>query len=345
MPLGICTRYRHCEAAIAAIRLAEWAARAGHEVSLFPVTNSPPRLHKHWDPVAKAGRSRRFAAWAKEQTTVIWTHCPIYQQVTWARKQGAQTGILCLCDEIQPNDVTAYRAADVVLAPSDVVQQYAEKELRVRRAVGLPWDTGEPFTQKDLRLKSEHVWVLMPMFDYEPCRIEATALEIAGRALATNPHMVLTVPYNSSKIAPFTVRRLKEFRHYFGNRVRLLPGIPLETRPLLYATHDLTYWPVCSGGIGTVGITSVTMGTPVLAFDIPVITDFLHQANSVQVPAVAHTAQNGLPYAEPDYNAMEQAMQAILADRAKLRYMQNNTLAGLDRRRKVFETILTRVVN
>lgn len=344
MPLGICTRYQHCEATIAALRLADWAVEAGHEVSIYPVTSSRGTLMPQWDSVVEKARRLRFTTWAARQTTIIWTHCPILGQITWPRDRGIQTGILCFWDEIRHEHIEVYRAADFVLSPSHLVHSFVTKILNARRAVDLPWDTGEPFTKKDPRLRASQVWVLLPLFDYEPYRVEATALEVAGRALLRNPDMVLTVPYNASKIAPFAVRRLKQFRNYFGNRVRLLPSIPLARRAMLYASHDLTYWPVCEGSIGLPGLTSVTMGTPVVSFAVPLFSEFLGAANSVQAPVVSHGMPQGLQHTEPDYDAMDVLLQTTVADPDAVRNLQQSVLSGLAERRKVFGAVLTRTV-
>ena len=171
MSLGICTRYQHCEATLAALRLANWAAEAGHDVSIYSTTTDPVPLDARWDTATKATCRLRFTEWAKRQTTVIWTHAPIAAQITWAKKQGIRTGIFCLWDEIRKEHVTAYREADFVLSPSRLVGEFVQKVLKVRNSIGLPWDTGEPFMQKDPRLTSDRVWVLMPLYYYEPYQI------------------------------------------------------------------------------------------------------------------------------------------------------------------------------
>jgi hypothetical protein len=326
------------------LRLANWAAEAGHDVSIHSTTTDPVRLDARWDIVAKATRRLRFTEWVKQQTTVIWTHAPITEQIIWAKKRGVRTGILCLWDEIRQEHIAAYHAADFVLSPSRLVGEFVQKVLKVRNSIGLPWDTGEPFMRKDPRLTSDRIWVLMPLFDHEPYQIEATAVEVAGRALLANPRMVLTVAYNASKIAPFAVNRLKQFRSYFGERVRILPGVPLHRRPLLYASHDLTYWPACGGNIGLTGLTSVTMGTPVLSFKVPVFSEFLCSTNSIQAPATSYGTSRGLPRTEPDYDAMDSLLQAAVADTNGLHAIQQEVPSGLAQRRKVFCTVLTQAI-
>ena len=343
MILGIYTRYRHCEATLAALRLANWAARAGHEVSLYPATQSPVALDRHWDRETNSNRGRDYTDWVIGKTMVIWTHCPIVEQVEWANKQGIRTGIFCLWHELRAGHVKSYRATSFVLSPSGVSSRLVGESFGVRRSYTLPWDTGEPFTLKDPRLRMNYTRVLLPLFDYEPYEVEATALEIAGRALLRFPRMTLTVAYNASKLAPFATRRIKEFKKYFGDRVRLMPGVPIGWRPMLFVAHDLTYWPVCCGNTGMIGLMSITMGTPVLAFQIPPFTEFLTAMNSIQVPTTVYSGNMGIPRVEPNYDIMEQYLYAALTDADRLKLLQQNVLCGLEQRRETFKKVLTRV--
>lgn len=345
MPLGIYTKYRHCEATVAALRLANWAEGVGHIVSLFSATEHPVQLSSRWDREVAANRGRRYTDWAVENTTVIWTHCPIPEQILWAKKKGIRTGLLCLWNELREADYKAYEAADFILAPSQIAGQYVTQALKVGATCIIPWDTGYPLTKKDPRVFNGYVSVLLPLFDYEPYDIEATALEVVGRGLHRFPCMSLTVVYNASKTAPFAISRIRQFRRYFGERVQLGSSIPLCDRPMVFASHDLTFWPVCRGNTGMTGLTSLTMGTPVLAFQMPPFDEFLTASNSFLVSSDICRGDLGIPRLEPDYNAMEQGLYDALDHPERLQALQQNVLSGLLHRRKGFEGALTQVIS
>jgi len=317
----------------------------GCSVSLYPATEAPVRLSKRWDSNIDANRNRLFTDWATDNDIIIWTHCPIAEQIAWAKKQGIRTGIFCLWHEIGPADYRAYQTADFVVAPNAATGAFVSHIMKTNNIRTLPWDTGQPFTIKDPRITSKQTWVLMPMTDYEPYYMEATALEVAGRALHRFPSMHLTVPFNASKMAPFALHRLRQFRRYFGSRIQLLPGVPLKDRHIMFGTHDLTYWPVSRANTGMVGLTSVTMGTPVLAFDIPPCNEFLSdECNATLTPSVIGMGDMGRPRLEPDYAAMETALHSLLESPEILRKQQQNTIIGLSERRSIFEEVLTRMI-
>lgn len=342
--LGIYTRYQHCEDALVALRLADWAAQAGHAVSLYTPTQTRVKLNSHWDREVTSIRDCRYTDWVVDKTTVIWTRCPTAEQVEWANKHNVRTGIFCLWHELRIDHIKSYRTASFVLSPSSISSQFVGQALKVRQSYALPWDTGEPLTVKDPRLQTNYIRVLLPLFDHAPYEVEATALEVAGRALLRFPAMVLTVAYNSSKIAPFAIRRVKEFKKDFGDRVRLMPSVLIGQRPMLFAAHDLTYWPACCANTGMTGLTSVTMGTPVLAFQIPPLAEFLTPLNSIQVPATIYSGELGVPCMEPDYDVMEQHFYAAMGNAGGLKLLQQNVLCGLEQRRKAFGEVLTRLI-
>lgn len=342
--LGIYTRYQHCEDALVALRLANWAAQAGHVVSLYTPTQTRVALDGHWDKEVTTSHDCRYTDWVVDKTMVIWTRCPISEQIEWANKHNIRTSIFCLWHELHEDHVRSYRAADFVLSPSNISAQFVEQVFKIRQSHALPWDTGEPFTVKDPRLHADYIRVLLPLFDHAPYEVEATALEVAGRALLRFPTMMLTVAYNASKIAPFATRRIKEFKKDFGSRVRLMPGVLIGQRPMLFAAHDLTYWPVCCANTGMIGLTSITMGTPVLAFQIPPLTEFLTTLNSIQVPTTVYSGDMGVPRMEPNYDVMEQHFHAVLADVNRLKLLQQGVLHGLVQRRKAFGEVLTHLI-
>lgn len=346
MSLGIYTRYSHCEATYTALRLADWATETGIPVSLFSDTARPVSLRPQWDHNVRGNLGSRFTQWAPRQSTIIWTHCPIVQQIRWAKQHKIKTGLFCLWNELKETDSDSYAAADFIISPSEVTAKFVDKVLKPRQSWGVPWDVGEPVTQRDQRIQSRECWLLLPLMDYEVHNMEGTALELAGRALQRFDDVVLTVAYNSSTIAPFATRRMQQFRRQFGDRVQLITQVPLHKRPSMFAAHDLTIWPVSRHNTGMTGLLSITMGTPVIAFRMPLLAEFLSPTNSVLVESRIQHNELGIPQLDhPDFPYMEQCLHGLLRDRVTLRMLQQSAAAGLEHRRDTFETILTRLVH
>jgi hypothetical protein len=343
MSLGIITRYQSHEATHAAVRIASWAADKGYDVSIYSITPQSVAVDEHWDNEVIKQKDKRFTDWAKNRSTIIWTHIPPMEQVKWAKRRGIKTILFCLWHEVTPYDREVVQEMTALLSPHISVTRFYSRKLGAKKIYTAPWDTGLPFTAKDPRIESNYKWMLLPLYDQEPNKTEMTAIEVAGRALDRNDDTVLTVMYNASTISSPCKRRLYKFRQFFGTRVRLLPSVPAWKRPLVFRQHDLTIWPTQQENIGLVGITSITMGTPVIAFKNSPLEDVLNKENSVLISCKEEIKPSGVPSASADYAAFEGALDDLLRNNSLLHKLQQSVLYGLPARRERFNTVMQNV--
>lgn len=345
MRLGICTRYCRHEAAYAAIRIADWASQYGADVTMLNVTPTPVALSPRWDRETKRHAGARFTDWARDCDLILWTHTPIFEQVAWAHKHGVETAVFSLWHELRPHDRRVYRELHAVISPSHEAARFLMSRWNIRRSYAAPYDPGTPFMRKHPRLRSTGTWVLLPLFDREPWRTEATALEISDRMLKRYPDTHLTVAYNSSHLVPFATRRLKQLQRGFPDRVRVLRRCRPAYRPILFGEHDLTLWPTHAENTGMTGLTSLAMGTPVLAYAFPPVSEFLNPKNSVRIPCRTTTNELGVPLTAPDYEAFEHGLWEVLDSPSDLRRLQETVSYGLLQRRKAFGDVLARCLS
>lgn len=343
MRIGFCTPYARCESARVAARIADWAELRGHAVSIRPTNHAPANIGLRWDKSAVLARSLRFTDWAQSQDAIVWTHKPIFEQIAWAKSNNVFTVVYALWQELNPADKAAFKEAAVVLAPSLGAAKFVASKWNIHKTLAALWDSGLPLTIKDPRIKPNYCWVLLPLFDHEPYKTEMTAIEIAARLVNDYPDVVLTIAYNSSTMATYGQRRMRQIQRYFRDRVRLVKRVPLNRRPLLYRDHDLTLWPVHQENTGIVGIDSISMGTPVAAFHMPPLTEFLNQNNAVLAPCQGSYTQLGAPRAEPNYTIFERCVRTLIEDRRRLHELQQTVHEGLPRRRQLFQDVLTRL--
>jgi len=336
MSLGIITRYHNHEATHIAIRLCDWALSNGYDSSIYPITRQKVRVDDRWDAIAAKHRGKRFTDWAKKRTTIIWTHIPPAAQVTWAKKQQIRTVLFGLWQEITPEDRVVINEMDRVIAPHTANAQFYTRRLGVKRVHTAPWDTGLPFTAKDPRTRTSQRWLLMPLYDQEPDKTEMTAIEVAGRTLHNYDHTVLTVMYNSSTLGSPSKRRLNRFKQLFTNRVRLLPSVPVCRRPLVFQQHDLTLWPTQRENTGMVGLTSITMGTPIIAFSSSPLNEIITERNGIPIPAREVVKPSGVPRTDGDFDAFERSLSVALSRDDYLSELQQSVLDGLPARREQF---------
>jgi len=342
--LGICTRYCHHEAPQIGMRIADWELDRGGEASLFSTTKCPPRLDARWDKDVAATSKLRFTDWAEKCSTILWTHVPHPEQISWCTSRGINTVLYPLWHELQDKDRTAIKLANWVVSPSAESARLIANRMGVRKSLGAPFDTGLPLTCKDERLKPNYIWVLLPLFDQEPYKTEGTAIEVAGRLLAARDDIVLTAIYNSSTITSWAKRRLNDFRRFFGQRMRIIRSLPIARRPLVFRDHDLTMWPAHYDSACLTPLMSLTMSTPVISFNFPPASEFLTKENSVPVKCDGHYNRIGVPHVDPDYQLYERCLQNVVMNRDYLLSLQQSVLQGLDRRRTVFNDVLARVI-
>ena len=122
---------------------------------------------------------------------------------------------------------------------------------------------------------------------------------------------------------------LKELRHFLHKNKKIAAVIDTSTcvsSLLLYGAHDLVLWPAEIEGFGLVGIESLYMGTPVIAYDMPPMSDIIIDGvNGMLVPCDTGGAPNGPMFAKPDaVQFIETATIAI-----------DNRLVGMNKRTKL----------
>jgi len=339
--LGLVTRYCHHEATYAATRIADWATQAGLEVSLFSTTPNPPRLGR-WDAAVQCNLKQSFTNWVKTVDYVLWMHTPAFEQVQWATGHGRSTVIFCVWHELTGEARKAYREAGAIICPSNACAQFIRDRWQLRNVFAAPYDPGLPLTQKASVPDDGSVKMLLPLFDQSPHTTESTGLEMAGRMLCQFAHTQLTVAYNTSTLAPFAKRRIRQFAKAFPGRVRLVAGCALRDRPVLLSQHDILFWPTHAESTGHVGLSSLAMGTPVVAFNFPPISEFLDESNAVVVPCRTAPNDLGVPIPVPNYPAFEICCQHLLREQGQLRQLQRSVHSGLAERQTVFHEVLRR---
>ena len=343
--LGICTRYTQSSPTYFALRLADWADEHGHEAALYSTTESPVWLDSPWDEVVVRPQfGVRFTDWARTCKAIIWTDVPPVGQLTWARSRGIKTAVLCSWHCLVPDDRASLREADVIYVPSREVARYLQSRWQLTNTSALPWDNGLPFTRKDMRLRTKHRYIYLPLFDDIPERSENTVVDLAVRLLNFFDDTVLTVGYNSSTLGTVGSRRLRKYAKSFPERLRLVPHVPPALRCLYNREHDLTLYPVHADDWGMTLVDSMTMGTPVAAFNFPPLSEMMLATNALVVPCDCRVDQAGLPQPVTDFQRMEKSLLSLLMQDGELDSLQETVLHGLQQRRTAFGEVLTRLL-
>ena len=342
--IGICTRYSRHEATYAAIRLANWASLRGLDVSLFTMTERPGAISPRWDhQVIVNDRDMQFSEWVAGCDKIIWTTIPHVEQINWVKQQRKLAYLLVLWHELTVEDRPAMVAANKCLCPCMAAAELL-RNWGLRNTLAFPWDTGEPVFTKPAHHAIEYPRILLPLYDGNARRTEMTAIELVGRALYRNPDVRFTVAYNSSTLVSSGSRRLQQLKRAFKERLTLQKAIAPRDHPLLYQRHDLTLWPTHYESTCMIGLTSVTMGTPVMAFGFRPTMEVLHDKNAIVVRSRGEqTNDMGCPRVMPDYEMMDDLLNQAIADPGYLQALHRTVLHGVLNRRSLFDQQLSQV--
>ena len=343
MSIGIVTRYSRHEAAFAAIRVAEWALRSGRELSLFSITDRRVSLDPRWDQHVIPYGQRLFTDWLDGRDQIMWTTVPHPEQVYYVKQCRKKAVMLVLWHELYLEDRESLAMMDQVICPTQACFALLYG-WGLRNLAMVPWDVGYPFFRKPPDHLVRRPRLFLPLWDGNARRTEMTAIDLVGRAPLRDDRAEATIAYNSSTIRSAGVRKMKEFRKWFGDRIRLVKGVHPLDRLQLYQEHDLTIWPSHWESLCLTGLTSIAMGTPVMGFNFRPTNEILSETNGIPVRCPnERTNDLGLPRVIPNYELMDDLLHQAIQDPDYIRQLQGTVLDGAEDRRHAFEQRLSNV--
>lgn len=344
--VGICTRYWRHEATFAAVRIGNWLKRNDYGVELFCMSPRQLPIDRYWDKRAIQFRKQLFSDWIinSKIDLVIFTHIPPIEVVDWLKIMGIPVMVFIIWHELELSDRGLLGSVACVLVPHRAGYDFL-RSWGLRNIYHLPWGTDHPQVLKPKNHCIEHPHLFMPLYDGIANRMEMTALTVAERAILRCPKARLTIAYNSSTVTSAGKRRIAQIKAACPNRVSLLRGTPPPDRAILFRNHDLTLWPTEYESTCEVGLTSVTMGTPVLTFTAPPVREYFNERNAICVNSPL-TFDNvlGLPRATPDYMMMDELLHQVLQDPDYLRSLQRSAHDGLVARQELFHDIMQQLI-
>lgn len=330
MQVGISTRYCFHEATYAALRIAELAQHLGHDVRLDSV-NNPPKLNCAWDKRVSSQKYLELHAWAN---IMVFTHVPSIKEVNFWRRGSARLVLVPMWNEFRSDNRKPLGKIHHVVVPHRAGLNVGDRWSREWAAV--PWDNGIPITRKtELRVPGE-VHVAVAMFDDSAAYVDLTLFDELARLLKTCPQLHITVAYCSSRVKTLAANRMRGLAAAFAPRCKLLRGLAIRDRPLFYAKHDLTLWPTPVTDIGCVGLDSLAMGTPVVAWKCPPIDEIVRPDNGRLVDCEVNYSTLGVPASDCNCYRLGLALQQLVVEPAMILALQKHTAVQLETRRREF---------
>jgi len=213
------------------------------------------------------------------------------------------------------------------------LQTHWGKKLRFAE---LSWDVPLPITIKNNLVDPPWINVLFPLLDSQAKRSDQRIIDIIGNVLSENLKVKATIVVGANwNLAAKDL--LKGLHKTYGDRVCVLNVSQGFNRCKLYAHSDLTVWSSKYEGLATIGLSSLCMGTPVLAWDIAPQSEYLHDGkNAVLVPCDIKENWLGVSEVSPKWKLFEAKLMGLLQSEDQLAKIRTCSSFELDKRRVDF---------
>jgi glycosyltransferase involved in cell wall biosynthesis len=345
MRVGIYTHYAHCDQAYLCIRLVDFLRSRGVDFDIY-ADNVPGKLRIPYDSAVTYRRNIKFTDWVKKQTAVVWTQVPKIEQLTYTNKLNKLTVLAPMWQDLVPPYKKVMRRADFLVAMSAECRELYSDIFNVRHTVYVPYDPGLPVIRKDAAPDQKLVKVFLPWFDRNAKCANSDFLVFLSHLIERMPELSLTVAIMSSRFSPAVAKFFQTLGVKTNGRVKLLRNIPFLRRPALYSDHDLTLFPAECDNYGYCGLNSINCGTPILSFAISPQLDYIYpNENGILVKTKSDYDENGVPHAVPDYEALIDVLQELIADPRHIAVLSKKISYNLLPRRKAFETGWAKILN
>lgn len=336
MKIGFDVQYKAQDAVYAALRLSDSLRMLGYEVTLF--SNKIPK-HKfkcHWDKLVKTPKDMSYDEWLLDITHIIWPVPPTKEVV---QKVGKSIVTIALApwDCIPSYSRQSLKMCAHVVSPSFENSEVVRKELGVRQVSTIEWDSSIPFTKKDQSTVGKHgADLLVPLHSSQILRsdfehITSILYEVSRRCPSSN----IMVSYTDSSMPYESIKALRDVKKDISSLTLLDDETSYISSIMLYGHADLVLWPAEIEGFGLLGIESIYMGTPVVAYNIPPMSNIITNGlNGVLVDCEHSGSKGGIMYAEPDKNSFIDSVCDVIDN--KLEKLNRTTAAGRRYKRSNF---------
>jgi len=338
--LGLVTRWFSDEITWASIHIAELAQQLGLRPTILARDICKKEISPYWDQRVVAERKTPFKQWASRCSHIVWTHPPSMAELAWAANRGIQTILLAVWEKLAPMHKEVIAKFDTVVFP------YACAGEAVCRACGgtgsafrariAPWDVPIPFGTNS-RIICDKIDIFVPLYDSQAKRNQRLLFDALESIVETEERARFTIA-SGTGWSLWAIRRLRQLCKTHPDQFICVERPTAMQRLSLYNTSCLTCWAAHYESLALIGLTSLCMGVPVLAWDIPPQNEYLrHKRNSLLLPCDLESNWLGMPNAVGNYALLIEALLSLLQNPRTLWKMKQATKEGLAVRKQQFQ--------
>lgn len=307
--IGICSRYRRSDATHAALAIDRHMSASGRKTGFMCYDKRTGTVAPGYDNKI---HQKRFKYWLNSNLShIFWlvSADPFY--VAAASSENIINIIYISWDQLEPGDEILLSMYNVVLVPSVVQATQLRDRFGIKRIAVLPFDCGYPICKKTTNIDQYRIRVFLPVYGSQLKNMELPAIILAANLVQARKNIYLTI-YWSKGLSRSIVKHLYKLGKKLGDRLILKEVLNWNDYALEMNKSDLTLWLSKSDGYGLVGLTSLHMGTPVVAWDVTPINEYLSIGrNSVLVTTNIEYDYLGIPSVVPNYVELENVLTQI----------------------------------
>ena len=345
MQIGFRLKYQRSDATFAAFRVADFAQGLGYDISFSSTLRQLPSVHAGWDRYLNRNAKADYYRWVQSGLSHVFFVGEVNgAELMAAKKTEAKCILICLWDELEQTASDALPLFDTIVCPNVKTLKLLKSKLNLENLLHVPWDPGVPLTQENRDIDPKRLGLLWPLDGSQSTHQEPKFLPIAESVLKQCPNVWMTITYSSLMPAQ-GVKELRRLYQLGDGHVELVRNASWDKHLLLFGQHDMTIWPTLIESIGLIGLSSLYMGSPIFAFNHPVIAEMTREGkNGILVPCELQPNWLGVPYVKPNYQDFGQYLVRAAKDTKALDEMRGWTFVGLKERREAFSTEMEKLL-
>ena len=290
MKIGFDLQYKNHDVVYASMRLSESLEAMGYDTSFYSRSNTKKIYGLEWDSCITSYKETAYEDWLKTITHIIWPVPPTREAVQLVGK-GIVTISLAPWDCLPSFAKKSLGLCAHVISPCEDNTSYLIRGAHLTNISTIKWDSHLPITKKlkgSVNLKNPRVLVPLQSSQGLRCDLDSMFRIISGvRDKCSGA--IITILHDPKESMIWEV--YKELRKFMnkqpldGSISATACGKSPNSALIMYGNSDVVLWPAEIEGFGLVGIESLYMGTPVVAYDSPPASSIItHGVNGLLVP-------------------------------------------------------------
>lgn len=318
------TWWKKSGVAYMSVCLANLARKLGYNSNILSKDVHNVKVHDKWDKLVIPDTDSRAQNILMSSKAVIWPELIWLDKVILAKASKSSTYLIPMWESIHRKDISNFGYYSSIVCPSIATRECFKRQ-GITNTTYIPYDPcvekgkHKEFNERDIRF-------LLPIAGGEPRRNVGFIMRIMGRIMQDYYNVKLTVTYLSARWPPSAGEDLLRLRIAFRDRLTVIHNQSYEDHLNTYRSHDLTLWPTDQEGLGIIGLESISCGTPVIAWDIPPINEYLtNGVNSILLPCTVRHNWFGVVTACPDEKRFEDKLRGLIDKKEDLQALLNTT--------------------